>query len=136
AADRLDEVELERALRVGRAGEAEAVEHLDERVAVVRGDHGELAGRGAQSGERTALGGGEVGVGARRERGRHSSHPVRRSEVCQDLTKEFATTWQTTGHRCPPVARTNSNPIAASAACASSTPFGRTGGCRAPMLPG
>ena len=41
AADGVDEVGLERALGLGRAGDAERVEHRDQRVAVVGGDHRE-----------------------------------------------------------------------------------------------
>ena len=45
AADRVDQVGLERALGVGRAGDAERVEHRDQGVAVVGGDDGEAPAR-------------------------------------------------------------------------------------------
>ena len=63
AADGVDEVGLERALLLGPAGDAEAVEHVDERLPVVGGDHGEAAAGGGDLLQRPPLGGGRRGGG-------------------------------------------------------------------------
>ena len=55
--DGLDEVGLERPLLLGGAREAEPVEHVDQRLAVVGGDHREAAAGGLDLLERAPLGG-------------------------------------------------------------------------------